>query len=82
MYKVNKVLKYCKIYVSIFGTQNQEEVLEALKSGSGVVRKAIGNGIRTHSTPEVIFELDNSIEYGAHIQDIINELGIKSNEEE
>lgn len=35
-----------------------------------------------HSTPEVIFELDDSLEYGAHIQNVINGLNIKHDEEE
>ena len=79
---VTKDLKYCKIYVSMLGTQSTEDAMSALKSGSGLVRKAIGNNIRMHSTPEVIFTLDESIEYGAHIQNVINELGIKHDEEE
>ena len=58
----------------MLGTNNIDEAMDALKSGSGIVRKEIGNNIRMHSTPEVIFEFDNSIEYGAHIQNVINEL--------
>ena len=71
---VTKDLKYCKVFVSMLGTNNIDEAMNALKSGSGIVRKEIGNNIRMHSTPEVIFEFDNSIEYGAHIQNVINEL--------
>lgn len=78
---VTRDLKFCKIYVSMLGTQSTEDAMSALKSGSGIVRKAIGNNIRMHSTPEVIFEFDDSIEYGAHIQNVINELGIKHDEE-
>ena len=73
---VTRDLKYCKIFVSMLGTEDMTEAMNALKSGSGLVRKAIGNNIRMHSTPEVIFELDNSIEYGAHIQSVIKELNI------
>ncbi len=79
---VTKDLKYCKIFVSMLGTEDNTEAMNALKSGSGVVRKAIGNNIRMHSTPEVIFEFDNSIEYGAHIQDVIKELNIKPLDDE
>ena len=71
---VTKDLKYCKIFVSMLGTNDTEAAMVALKSGSGIVRKAIGDSIRMHSTPEVIFEQDDSIEYGAHIQDVINQL--------
>lgn len=79
---VSRDLKYCKVFVSMLGTKNTDEAMSALKSGSGLVRKAIGNNIRMHSTPEVIFELDDSLEYGAHIQNVINELNIKHDEEE
>ena len=79
---VTKDLKYCKIYVSMLGTEDTTGAMNALKSGSGIVRKAIGNNIRMHSTPEVIFELDNSMEYGAHIQDVIRELNIEPLEDE
>ena len=71
---VTKDLKYCKVFVSMLGTSDTEAAMAALKSGSGVVRKAIGDNIRMHSTPEVIFEHDDSIEYGAHIQEVIKKL--------
>lgn len=79
---VTKDLKYCKIFVSMLGTNDIDGAMNALKSGSGIVRKSIGNNIRMHSTPEVIFELDNSLEYGAHIQNVIKELNIKHDESE
>lgn len=78
---VTRDLKYCKIFVSMLGTKDTKETMEALKSGSGIVRRAIGNNIRMHSTPEVIFEFDDSLEYGAHIQNVIKELNITPIEE-
>ena len=78
---VTKDLKYCKIFVSMLGTKDTEKAMDALKSSAGLVRKTIGNKIRMHYTPEVKFELDDSMEYGAHIQNIINELGITHEEE-
>lgn len=79
---VTKDLRFCKIFVSMLGTKDINETMSALKSGSGIVRKAIGNNIRMHSTPEVIFEFDDSLEYGEHIQKVINELDIKHDEDE
>lgn len=79
--EVTKDLKYCKIFVSMLGVKDQDSAMEALKSSAGYVRREIGNNVRMHSTPEVKFEFDNSMEYGAHIQNIINELGIKSDDE-
>ena len=33
-------------------------------------------------TPELVFELDHSIEYGAHISELIQSLDIKHDEDE
>ena len=33
-------------------------------------------------TPELVFEIDHSIEYGAHISQLINSLDIKQDEGE
>lgn len=78
---VTNDLKYCKIYVSMLGTKDTSEAMDALSSAAGFVRKEIGSKIRMHSTPEVKFELDDSMEYGAHIQNIINDLEITHDEE-
>lgn len=78
---VTNDLKYCKIYVSMLGTKDTSKAMDALSSAAGFVRKEIGSKIRMHSTPEVKFELDDSMEYGAHIQNIINDLGITHDEE-
>ena len=78
---VTKDLKYCKVFVSMLGTSDVNEAMAALKSGAGLVRREIGNGVRMHSTPEVKFELDNSMEYGEKIQKMINNLDIKPIEE-
>ena len=79
---VTRDLKYCKVFVSMLGTKNTDDAMSALKSGSGIARKAVGNSIRMHSTPEIIFELDDSLEYGAHIQNVISNLNIKSDDED
>lgn len=79
---VTKDLKYCKVFVSMLGTKEIESAMNALKSGSGIVRKAVGSNIRMHSTPEILFELDDSLEYGAHIQNVISGLNITPLEEE
>ena len=74
---VTKDLKYCKIFVSMLATSDVSGAMSALKSGAGIVRREIGNSIRMHSTPEVKFEFDDSMEYGEKIQKMINDLDIK-----
>ena len=77
---VTKDLKYCKIFVSILGAQDINETMTALKSSAGYVRKAIGDNIRMHSTPEVKFVFDDSLEYGEKIQKMIKDLNITPDE--
>lgn len=80
--EVSKDMKYCKIYVSMLGTKDKEEALKGLDSAKGVVRKEIGDRIRTFNTPEVKFIYDDSIEYGQHIDNIISSLNISHDDEE
>lgn len=79
---VARDLKFCKVFVSMLGTENEKEAMDALKSAAGFIRREIGNNIRMHSTPEVKFELDDSMAYGERIQGIINSLDIKPLEDD
>lgn len=76
-------LKYCKVYVSVFGLENEKDFKRGLKSASGWLRRELGHRLSLRNTPELIFELDDSIEHGAHINQIMNEPGfLKENGEE
>jgi ribosome-binding factor A len=80
--EVSKDMKYCKIYVSMIGSTDNNAVLEGLNSAKGVVRKEIGSKIRTFNTPEVKFIYDDSMAYGQHIENILSTLDIKHDEED
>ncbi len=79
---VSKDMKYCKIYVSMIGTKDINEAMEGLESAKGIVRKEIGDKIRTFNTPEVKFIYDDSMAYGQHIDEIISGLNIQHDDEE
>ncbi|SHE63422.1 30S ribosome-binding factor RbfA [Clostridium fallax] len=70
---VTKDLRYAKVFVSIFGKNEEEKENSflALKKSSGFIRREIGHRINLRYTPEIIFELDNSIEHGMHIDALI-----------
>lgn len=70
---VTKDLKYCKVYVSIFG-DDKNAVLEGIKSGAGYMRKELSTRIKVRTIPELQFVLDDSIEYGAHINEVLKNL--------
>ncbi len=68
-------LKYCKVFLSVYGLKSEKELKKGLKSASGWLRRELGMKLSIRNTPELIFELDNSIEHGAHINKIMNEPG-------
>jgi len=73
--EVSKDLSHAWVYVSIYGTEHEkEETLQTLERATGFVRSEIGRRIRLRYTPEIHFHLDNSIEYGAHIESVIKSL--------
>lgn len=71
--KVSKDLKYAKVFVSIFGKNEEEknETFAALKSASGYVRREVGQRMNLRNTPQIIFELDDSISYSMRIEELI-----------
>lgn len=75
-------LGFCKIWVSVFGMSSEKEFKKGIKSASGWLRRELSNHLHLRHTPELIFEIDHSIEYGAHISNLINSLDIKHDEEE
>ena len=75
-------LRYSKIWLSVMGMQDEKEFKRGLKSAGGWLRKELGNSLKLRYTPELVFEIDHSIEYGAHINELINSLDIDHNEEE
>lgn len=76
---VTNDLSYAKVYVSVMGNEEvQKKALEGLKSAAGFMRRELGRKMTIRHTPELVFELDRSIEHGAHINEVISSL--KKNE--
>lgn len=66
--------KYAKVYVSMINVGNKKDALKALKKSSGFVRTEIAQKMNLKYTPELIFEFDESIEYGDRIDNILKEI--------
>ena len=72
--KVTPDLKYAKVYVSILNSKNIKETMEKKKKSSGFIRSELAKRINLRNTPELIFEIDDSMEYGAKIDSILKEI--------
>ena len=79
--KVTPDLKYAKVYVSIMNSKNIKETMEGLKKSSGFIRTELAKKVNLRNTPELTFEIDDSIEYGAKIDSILKEIIPEKNEE-
>ncbi len=72
--KITPDLKYAKVYVSLLNSKNEEKTIEALKQSAGYIRMLIAKRINLRITPELVFEKDDSIEYGMKIDSILKDL--------
>jgi len=84
--KVNmsRDLRHAKVFVSIFdkNKENITSTMKALENAKPYIRREISRRINLRFSPEILFELDDSIEYGARISQILHQLNIAKNEEE
>ncbi len=78
--ELTKDLRYATIYVSIYGSElEKEETLLTLTKATGFIRSEIGKRIKLRYTPEITFLLDESMEYGAHIEKVLKSLKKEEN---
>ena len=72
-------LREAKIYVSVMGSDDQvKNPLAGLKSSMGFIRREIGRRIRLRFTPEISLALDKSLDYSAHIQELLLKVEMES----
>ena len=72
---VTSDLKQCKAYISVLGNnEEKEETMKGLNSAVGYIRRELAHSINLRNTPELVFELDESLEYGARIDSILNDI--------
>ena len=64
-------LRYAKIYVSVLEDDRRDELMEALKSAKGFIRRSLGKRMIIRYTPELIFVSDRNIAYGVHIAKVL-----------
>ena len=75
-------LRYTKVYVSFLQSEKAEGAMMGLKSAAGYLRRQLGTNLKLRYAPEIVWALDDSITYGAHMLSLINSLGVKRDDEE
>ncbi|EIA19870.1 30S ribosome-binding factor RbfA [Listeria fleischmannii] len=68
-------LQQATIFISILGNEKErEDTLLALEKAHGFIRSEIGNRMRLRKVPELLFEMDSSLEYGNRIDELLRDL--------
>jgi len=68
-------LQHCKIFVSVFGSEDdRSQTMEGLRSASAFVKGELGRRLKMRRTPEVVFVLDRGIERGTSVLGLLNRL--------
>lgn len=74
-------LRYAKIYASFLQEDRAKDALAGLKSASGYLRRELGQQLQLRYTPQLQWELDDSITYGAKMLKLINSLEVNKDGE-
>ncbi len=68
-------LSHTKVFFSIFGGEvTKEEVLKGFAAASGFLRHELASRLQLKHIPQLSFHLDESIEKGARVLKLIDEL--------
>ena len=75
---VTNDLRYAKAYISVMGTdEEKKDAIKGLTAAAGFIRREIGSRIKLRCVPEFSFVNDTTIEYGAHINQLLNDISNK-----
>ncbi|WP_404358792.1 30S ribosome-binding factor RbfA [Cytobacillus firmus] len=68
-------LQQATVFISVLGDDEQREnTLRGLAKAKGFIRSEIGQRIRLRKTPEILFEFDESIDYGNRIESLLHQI--------
>ncbi|MBR2512166.1 MAG: 30S ribosome-binding factor RbfA [Firmicutes bacterium] len=62
--------------------ERREQLLDAFARAKGMIRHELGKKIKVRHVPDLVFKIDTSMEYGRHIDEVIESLDIKKDEPE
>jgi len=77
---------YATVYLTVYenaAADDEKEtiradVIEGLQSSKGVIKNEISRQVKLRHMPELIFKMDTSMEYGRHIDDLIDSVSDKT----
>lgn len=72
--KTSPDLRTAHVYISLLNCQSKKNTIQGIKNASGYIRSELAKKVNLRYTPELSFEIDESMEYGAKIENILKEI--------
>ena len=71
--RVTPDMGLAKVYLSVFGTDDNQKVLKNIQNNAKTVRHELAGIVRNQlrKTPELVFYLDDSYDYAKQIDDLL-----------
>ncbi len=79
---VSPDLKSAKVLLSVYGkdAQAKESAFKAVRENAGFIRHELSQVMRMRTVPVLSFYLDESIEYGEHMDEVFRRIHREENE--
>lgn len=72
---ITRDLSFANVGISVFGDEDQKaDAIDGLESAKSFIKMELGKNLKLRAMPDIIFELDESIEKGMELQKTIDEL--------
>ncbi len=75
-------LKSAHVYVSVLGSKGRKEVLPKLEANRAALQADLSKHVVLKYTPHLVFHLDDSIERGSRVLEILQEIEPPPSEDE
>ncbi len=73
--EVSDDLRQAKVFYTVFGQNREKKGSQiALNRAAGFIQQEIGKRIRLKFIPQLSFHYDSSVEYGARIDELLNQI--------
>lgn len=73
--ELTRDLRHAKVYFSVLGEMKDKELaLKGLRSAKGFIKNIVAERIKLRFVPEIVFKIDESLEYTKGIYDILERI--------
>lgn len=72
--KITNDLSFAKVYVTVLNDKERDNIIKLLNKASNFIERELSKRIEIRKMPNITFVYDESLEYAANIEDIIERI--------